>query len=340
MKRVFGVMVVLLLAVSLLAACGPGTPAEFTLSGVTVSPSAPVVNDTVTISATVKNVGEQSGDCDVGLTIGDYTDSKSVSALAGGASSSVSFSYDATTAGSYTATLSTPDATATKSFTVKEEGVDGNGDGDGDGDGAVPTWSTGDTWTWDCSYENPGGRTIRDSGILQVTVVGEETVEGVACYHLTGAFVPEATRDAATLPLTLHLGDLEVWHSKDHMEYVKMSSQIIELPGLPSTVTWAYPGDYGWPYEVGGTWGYTTHVVAGTLDEIYDKVSDVVGVETITVPAGTFECYHIVVYEPANPDIYTNEYWFNADVKTSVKVIDRDLWQGEETRELSSYSVS
>ena len=338
MKRVFGVMIVLLLAVSLLAACGPGTPAEFTLSGVTVSPSAPVVNDTVTISATVKNVGEQSGGCDVGLTIGDYTDSKSVSALAGGASSSVSFSYDATTVGSYTATLSTPDATATKSFTVKEDGVDGNGNGDGDG--AVPTWSVGDTWTWDCSYENPGGRCISDSGVLEVTMVGEETVEGVACYHLAGAFVPPARRDAATLPLTLTLGDIEVWHSQDYMDYVKMSSQIVELPGLPSTVTWAYPGDYGWPYEVGKTWSYTTHVVAGTLDEIYDKVSEVVAVETVTVPAGTFECYHVVVYEPANPDIYTNEYWFNADVRNSVKVLDRDLWKGEETRELSSYSVS
>ena len=176
--------------------------------------------------------------------------------------------------------------------------------------------------------------------MLEVTVVGEETVGGADSYHLTGAFVPPARRDAATLPLTLTLGDMEVWHSKDYMDYVKMSSEIIELPGLPSTVTWAYPGDYGWPYEVGKTWSYTTHVVAGTLDEIYDKVSEVVAVETVTVPAGTFECYHVVVYEPANPDIYTNEYWFNADVKNSVKVVDRDLWKGEETRELSSYSVS
>jgi hypothetical protein len=63
--------------------------------------------------------------------------------------------------------------------------------------------------------------------------------------------------------------------------------------------------------------------------------------ETITVPAGTFECYHIVAYEPTSPNTYTNEFWFNADdVKSNVKEIDRSLWAGEETRELISYSVS
>ncbi|RLC59728.1 MAG: hypothetical protein DRH54_01920, partial [Chloroflexi bacterium] len=58
---------------------------------------------------------------------------------------------------------------------------------------------------------------------------------------------------------------------------------------------------------------------------------------TITVPAGTFECYHIVVYDAGSPDIYTNEFWFNADVKSSVKVMERDIWAGEEIRELTSY---
>ena len=130
MKRVFGVMlVVLLLAVSFLAACdcgpgySPGTPAEFIPSGVTVLPSAPVVGDTVTISATVRNVGDQSGDCDVSLTVDGYTDSKSVGYLAGHASSSVSFIYTATTTGSYTVTLFVTDdddaegnATSTKTI--------------------------------------------------------------------------------------------------------------------------------------------------------------------------------------------------------------------------------
>ncbi len=342
MKRIFGVMVVLLLAVSFLAACGEATPAEFTLSSVTVSPSAPVVNDTVTISATVTNVGEQSGDCDVSLTIGDYTDSKSVSSLAGGASSSVSFSYDATSEGTYTATLETPNATATKSFTVKIEGEDG----DGDEVGAVPTWSVGDNWVYTCSYVDAEGTSYEDVE-LNVTMVAEVpagTEEGITedSYKLSAVFVPEATRVAADMPLTLHVGTAGVWNSKEYMEYLKQSSAIAELPGIPSSITWNYTGDYGWPYETGKTWSAAVRTVAGTIiDETVDRESKVLGVETITVPAGTFECYHIVSYDPASPDTYTSESWFNATVvKSNVKEIDRSTWSGAETRVLKSYSVS
>jgi len=337
MKRVFGVMLVLLLAVSFLAACDGKTPAEFTLSSVTVSPSAPEVGDTVTISATVTNAGEVSGDCAVSLTVDGYTDSESVSALAGGASSSVSFSYDATTADDYTATLSTPDATATKSFTVKE--VDGNGDGDGDG--AVPTWSVGDYWVMECTYANPGGKVELHTCELTVTVVGEEAVGDEACYMSAGVFEPAATREAADMPLTLNIETADIWTSKANLVYLKMSSAIAELPGLPSTVTWTLTGDYGYPFAEGQTWSGSVRVVAGVLDEITDLEFEILGEETITVPAGTFDCYHLVAYEPTSPGTYVNEYWINTDeVRSVVKEIERSLWKGEEIRELSSYSVS
>lgn len=141
MKKVFGVILVLLLAVSFLTACGEDKPPEFTLSSVTISPSAPVVNDTVTIKATIANVGEQSGDCDVSLTINGYTDSKSVSSLAGGESSNVSFSYSATTEGSYTITMTTPNDTAIRNFAVMS--------GDEESFKALPGWTTG--WVYECS---------------------------------------------------------------------------------------------------------------------------------------------------------------------------------------------
>jgi len=333
MKRVFGVMVILLLTVSFLAACGePPATAEFTLSSVTVSPSAPVVNDTVTISATVTNVGEESGDCDVSLTVDGYPGSESVS-LAGGASTSVSFSYDATTAGDYTAELSTPDDSKSKSFTVSEEGappVEG-----------VPTWSVGDYWVLDCSYANPGGKTEQDTCQLTVTVTGEEAVGDEACYTSHGEFTPAATRDAADMPLTLHLETADIWTSKAHLVYLKQSSAIAELPGLPSTVTWTLTGGYGYPFAEGNTWSGSVRVVAGVLDEITDLEFKILGVETITVPAGTFGCYHMVAYEPTSPGTYVNEYWINTtEVKSVVKEIERSLWAGVETRELSSYEVS
>jgi len=332
MKRVFGVMVVLLLAVSFLAACGEVPPAEFTLSGVTVSPSPATVNDTVTISATVNNVGEQPGDCVVSLTVNGDTDSKSVSALAGGASSSVSFSYTATTAGSYTAELSTPNDSKSKSFTVSEGG--------GPPPEGVPTWTVGDYWVMDCSYANPGGKTEQDTSVLTVTMVGEEPVGDEACYHCAGVFEPAATRDASDMPLTLHIETADIWTSEDYLVYLKLSSAIAELPGLPSTVTWTLTGDYGYPFE-GKAWSGSVRVVAGVLDEITDLEFKVLGEETITVPAGTFDCWHIVVYEPTSPDTYVNEYWINTDeVKSVVKEVEASLWAGVETRELSSYSVA
>jgi hypothetical protein len=66
--------------------------------------------------------GEVSGGCDVSLTIDGYTDSTSVSALAGGASTPVSFTYAATTEGNYTATVSTLDDSKSASFSVSAAG--------------------------------------------------------------------------------------------------------------------------------------------------------------------------------------------------------------------------
>jgi hypothetical protein len=346
MKKFFGVILVLLLAVSFLAACGPGTPAEFTLSSVTVSPSAPVVNGTVTISATVTNAGEQSGSCDVSLTIGDYTDSKSVSSLAGGASSSVSFSYTATTEGSYTATVSTPNATMSKSFTVSAEG----GGGGNVTEEALPVWAVGDNWVYTCTYENPEGTSKYDPSELNLTVAGEVAVgagEGFpeASYHLSGAFVPQAMRDsiAAGMTLVLHVGQADVWNVKDSIQLVKMSSSIKELPGLPAGVTWAYTTSPSWPIKTTVTpWTFTKHTVAGggMIDELVNREGKVLDVVDVTVPAGTFSCYYIVEYDPASPDTYTYEHWYNGTVKSDVKQIDRETWAGAEIRVLASYSVS
>jgi hypothetical protein len=330
MKKILGVILVLLLTISFLAACGTGIKlAEFTLSSVIVSPSTATVNSTVVISAIVTNVGEVSDDCDVSLTIDGYTDGKSISSLAGGESNAVSFAYAATTVGNYTATVSTADDTESKSFTVKI------------GDGGEDRDYIGDSWVYTCSYENPDGKTKQDTNKLNVTLVAEVVIEGEDSHQFSAVFVPQATRDAADMPLTLHIGTADIWNSKKYMEYLKQSSAIVELPGMPSTITWAYAGEYGWPYETGKTWSATVHTVAGPLDLVVERESKVLGVETITVPAGTFDCWHIVTYDPASPDTYTYERWLNTtDVKSDVKMIDRDTWAGEETRVLTSYYVS
>jgi hypothetical protein len=333
MKKIFGVILVLLLAVSFLAACGEDKPAEFELSSVTVSPSTATVNDTVTIKATVTNKGEVADGCDVSLTIDGYTDSKSISSLAGDESSDVSFSYIAASEGSYTVTLSTPNATVTKSLTVKsaEDNV------------TLPVWFTGDSWVYDCSYENPEGTLKQGDVELTVTVTGEESVGGEDSYKLNGTFTPEAARDStnAGMVLVLHIGQADIFNSIANMQFMKQCSAIKELPGLPACIMWAYTPALSWPLE--GTWDFTKHTVAGggMVDETVNRQGKVLGLENITVPAGTFSCYHMVEYDPASPDTYTYEHWFNTTVvKSDVKMIDRDTWDGAETRVLISCSVS
>ncbi len=339
MKKFLGVMVVLLLAVSFLAACVEKAPAEFTLSGVTASPSTATVNDTVTISALVTNVGEQSGDCDVSLTIDGYTDSESVT-LAGGESTGVSFSYAATTEGSYDVTVSTPDDSETRTLTVTEEAPPPPL--------GAPVWSAGDNWVYTCSYENPEGTPKFEDVELSVTVVGEVAAgeeEGVneASYHLSAVFVPEATRDSTHPPvpaMTLHVGVADVFNSVANIQFLKQSSSIEELPGLPAGVMWAYAPGLSFPSNVGDTWDFTKHTLAGggLVDETVNRQGKVLEIVDITVPAGTFSCYHIVEYDPATPDTYTFEHWFNVTVvKSDVKMIDRDTWDGAETRVLVSY---
>jgi len=343
MKKIFGVILVVLLAVSFLTACGEDKPAEFTLSNVAVFPSTATVNDTVIISATVTNVGEVPGGCDISLTIDGYTDSKSISSLAGDESSDVSFSYIAASEGSYTVTLSTPNATVTKSLTVKEEGIDQVDNV------TVPVWFVGDNWVYNCSYENPEGAPKYAPSELNVTVVPAGQEEGVneASYHLSGAFTPEATRDSTHPPIpamVLHIGTADIWNSVAHINFLKQSSAITELPGMPASVTWSYASPApSWTLHVGDTWTFTKHTLAGggMVDITANRQGKLLGLESITVPAGTFICLHIVEYDPASPDTYTYEHWLNATVvKSDVKMIDRDTWDGAETRVLVSYSVS
>lgn len=345
MKKIFGVILVLLLAVSFLAACCPlcDLPAEFRLTSVAVSPSTVTVNDTVTIKATFANVGGQSGNCDVNLTIDGYTDSKSINSLAEGESASVSFAYVATTEGSYTATVSTPNDTKSRSFTVKEKGIDQVDNV------TVPVWFVGDNWVYNCSYENPEGAPKYATSELNVTVVPAGQEEGVneASYHLSGVFTPEATRDSTHPPIpamVLHIGTAGIWNSVAHINFLKQSSAITELPGMPASVTWSYASPApSWTLHGGDTWTFTKHTLAGggMVDITVNRQGKVLEIVDVTVPAGTFSCLHIVEYDPASPDTYTYEHWLNATVvESDVKMIDRDTWDGAETRVLTSYSVS
>jgi len=337
MKRILGI--VLLLSVIFLAACEAEKPADFELSSVTVSPSTTFIGDTVIISATITNKGGVPDGCVVNLTIDGYTNSTSIGTLVGDESTNVRFTYTTKSIGSYTITLSTPNATVTRSLTVREIGHVPE----------FPFWYIGDSWVYDCTYENPAGTPKYDPCELSLICSGEVAagaVEGLleTSYHLNGSFTPQAMRDsiAAGMTLVLHVGTADVYNVKSSLQLVKMCSSIKELPGLPACVTWSYTTSPSWPITVGETWTFTKHTVAGggMIDELVNREGKMLDVVDITVPAGTFSCYYIVEYDPANPDTYTYEHWFNGTVKSDVKQIDRGTWAGAETRVLKSYSVS
>lgn len=81
---------------------GVPAPAEFEVSNLTFYPSEVEVGESVTISATVKNVGDLGGTYTVELKIdGEIQETKDVT-LAGGATETVSFMVTKDTSGTYT----------------------------------------------------------------------------------------------------------------------------------------------------------------------------------------------------------------------------------------------
>jgi len=90
--------------------------AQFTLSGLSVSPASVNVGASVTVQVTVKNIGDLEGSTTVDLLVNGVEEQSKTVTLAGGASTTVSFSVTKTTVGSYTVKV----GDLTGSFTVVE----------------------------------------------------------------------------------------------------------------------------------------------------------------------------------------------------------------------------
>lgn len=75
-------------------------PAEFTVTDLSITPGTITVGDTVTITVTVTNNGEESGDYSISLDIGDWRQTVT-GTLAGGESESRTYQYIPDSAGAY-----------------------------------------------------------------------------------------------------------------------------------------------------------------------------------------------------------------------------------------------
>jgi len=127
----------------------------------------------------------------------------------------------------------------------------------------------------------------------------------------------------------------------DHGDEMEMATTIdpsgFGENAFGSVSVYTYPSPK-FPLAVGYEWTRTFDYHVGTLLTKTDNHTITVEAEeSVTVPAGTFDCYKIVTKKGS--DIVLQE-WFSEEVKAPVKRMENLFWSGDETWELESYSVA
>ena len=233
--------------------------------------------------------------------------------------------------------------------------------------GLPPAWTTGDNWTYYDTYSTwlgaPYGNThyagvgVNDTPLL-LTVTGTSDPDNYAQYGVWNP-VPERTVEAVPGSfLPAQCIDATIVNDKFTLDYVQQTASLV-LYGLGptptpvyATVTWDYSGCHGWPYYVGKSWSYnvvqSVSLTPGGTPVLPPKFitayAMVVGIEDVTVPAGTFSCYKTVHFlDPG--DIAGTTFtmtWFNDTVKNFVKTWDIGTFAfpPENARVLLSYNVA
>ena len=199
------------------------------------------------------------------------------------------------------------------------------------------------TWVLDVSYDGT-------SEVHTATVIGEEAIEGTDCYVAEWAFDVQPFRYDAIQGYPLKTFERKDYIAKDTMD-AKRNSVLLEAAGmieLQVTKTLTYTGDHGQPYSFGDMYQFDdyTDLVPDTLAPPYtDTVElEVVAIEDVTVPAGTFRCYKLEYTKVATDGeavdrALLHHDWWSAeyDLLTPVKVVEYATYQAEEVKELASY---
>lgn len=207
-----------------------------------------------------------------------------------------------------------------------------------------PVWEVSNSWSYNYTYDSgpmeipPVAARVTNEGGMDISVTDTSGDN----YTLSADYVPDADRVDATTGSALTVLEADVTINKANMQYVKQFASLLAYGAIAdnATITWTYTPVPSWTLDVGATYNFTKHTVdeLGIVDKTDTRQGEILGVENVTVPAGTFSCVHIVEYDPATPETYTYEHWFNETVvKSDVKMIDRETYKGEEIRELTSY---
>jgi hypothetical protein len=207
--------------------------------------------------------------------------------------------------------------------------------------------AAGYTFTYDVTYSENGS--LVDTSNYNMVVGEVAQVGGKGCYFIdlsvqndeagkTGAARTARTGVNTSVPTSVVSGDM--WVYADSLDLAKkLPVSLISGTEYTTTLTYAYNGSHGAPWVEGKTWTYITDVSSTTGQQYQIPGSaTVVGMEDVTVPAGTFNCYKVeyTTTGSAGPSLVE---WWSDDVGMWVKQADYSSYTGIEIRALESYDT-
>lgn len=208
--------------------------------------------------------------------------------------------------------------------------------------------SEGYTFTYHVTYSENGS--IVDTSTYTLVVDEEVQVDGKDCYFIdldaqndeagkTGAVRTARTGVNTSVTTSVISGDM--WVYADSFDLAKKQPvSLIYGTEYTTTLTYAYNGSHGAPWVEGKTWTYITDVSSTTGQQYQIPGSaTVVGMEDVTVPAGTFNCYKVeyTTLGSAGPGLIE---WWSEDIGMWIKMVDYSNYTGIETRAMESYSTN
>jgi hypothetical protein len=175
----------------------------------------------------------------------------------------------------------------------------------------LPVWELGTQWIFDLSQQDA-------EYLMTVKVTDEDNIGGRSCYVLTYSYEP---------PIGMVTGS-RVWVEKSTLAGIK--TQILQGENVLSESTSAPMfSKEMWPLRASKEFTLVENLLGSQLT----YTVKVEGVESVNVPAGTFECFKVAYYLG---DQIAKIEWYSAQTKWFVKLDDRMF---QRLFELESYLI-
>ncbi len=225
--------------------------------------------------------------------------------------------------------------------------------------------AVGTSWVYDVNYDcdevgvSGNQITLANDTTWTLTVTALEEVDGVECFVTESTIAGEAVRrypypggvtPAMDVPVVLAPTGVGPTVSRS-IENGEIAKELFPLEanamgGITLDVARNYVYD-GRPADLseGDSWTYSSQVDLDNFmfHESMTWAAEVIAVESIEVPLGTYDCYKVEAAGTGgeNPD-KTNYYWWdvNGEFPCPVKYQYNYIFMGAETKELSSYTTA